>query len=154
MLSAFCDTAMDFVTRKRVPSPASNKRSTSASFLERRLGSLSISRRGGEPLEQTKGPLGLNLLWEPSEPRIDFVFVSFKIGISISIPLNLAFMVSEEDHARHGASRMIQLITGPRSGFHVSQVSETFAFTAMGTMRTLEKEKEVWSTYTISDKLC
>lgn len=66
----------------------------------------------------------------------------------------LRFMGSGEDHARPGASRMIQLITGPRSGFHVSQVSDTFAFTAMGTMRILEKEEEVWSTYTTSDKLC
>lgn len=48
---------------------------------------------------------------------------------------------------------MIQLITGPKSGFHLIQVSGTFAFTAMGTMQTLEKEREVWSTYTISDKL-
>lgn len=83
-----------------MPSPASNKRSTSASFLERRLGSLSISRRGGEPLEQTRGPLGLNLLWEPSEPRIDFIFVSFNTGISISMSLYLTYVPSHNTESR------------------------------------------------------
>lgn len=66
----------------------------------------------------------------------------------------LRFMVSVGDRARHGASQMIQLITGLKSGFHLSQGSETFAFTAMGTMQTLEIERGAWSTYMILDKLC
>ena len=52
-----------------------SKRSVSLSFIERRLSRLTISRRGSESAEDIRGPLGLNLLYEPSEPRIDFVFV-------------------------------------------------------------------------------
>ena len=52
-----------------------SKRSVSLSFIERRLSRLTISRRGNESSEDIRGPLGLNLLYEPSEPRIEFVFV-------------------------------------------------------------------------------
>lgn len=52
-----------------------SKRSVSLSFIERRLSRLTISRRGSESAEDIRGPLGLNLLHAPSEPRIDFVFV-------------------------------------------------------------------------------
>lgn len=52
-----------------------SKRSVSLSFIERRLSRLTISRRGSESPEDIRGPLGLNLLYEPSEPRIEFVFV-------------------------------------------------------------------------------
>lgn len=51
------------------------KRSVSLSFIERRLSRLAISRRGSESAEDVRGPLGLNMLYEPSEPRIDFIFV-------------------------------------------------------------------------------
>ena len=46
-------------------------------FLKTRLSSLSLSRRGPgtESSNDIRGPLGLNLLYEPSQPLIDFVFV-------------------------------------------------------------------------------
>ena len=55
------------------------------SFLERALGGLSTQRSRlpsspsiiefSEPPEDFKGPLGLNLLYVPSEPLVDFIFV-------------------------------------------------------------------------------
>ncbi|KAL9014036.1 MAG: hypothetical protein Q9173_001310 [Seirophora scorigena] len=49
--------------------------STKGSFLERRLSILTTSRSTTEPGDQLRGPLGLNLLYEPPEPIVDFVFV-------------------------------------------------------------------------------
>ncbi|KFY36874.1 hypothetical protein V495_07538 [Pseudogymnoascus sp. VKM F-4514 (FW-929)] len=46
-----------------------------SSFLQRRLSLLSITRREGESPEELNGPLGLNLLYEPSDPHLDLVFV-------------------------------------------------------------------------------
>lgn len=48
---------------------------SSLSLLQRRFTGLSVSRKSSEPTEEIRGPLGLNLLYEPPEPLIDFVFV-------------------------------------------------------------------------------
>ncbi|KAI4093207.1 MAG: hypothetical protein LQ344_003034 [Seirophora lacunosa] len=48
---------------------------TKGSFLERRLSILTTSRSTTEPGDQLRGPLGLNLLYEPLEPIVDFIFV-------------------------------------------------------------------------------
>lgn len=55
--------------------PDITKRSTSLSFIERRLSRLTTSRRAIESSEDIRGHLGLNLLHKSSEPLIDFIFV-------------------------------------------------------------------------------
>ncbi|KAH6631000.1 hypothetical protein B0J18DRAFT_117751 [Chaetomium sp. MPI-SDFR-AT-0129] len=61
------------------PSP---QRNTSLAFIQNKLRRLSGSSSGGSILStvDVKGPLGLNLLHEPSEPRIDFIFVHGLFG--------------------------------------------------------------------------
>jgi WD40 repeat protein len=51
--------------------------SSSPSYLARRFTGLSIVRRAtsSETSDEVRGPLGLNLLYEPSEPLVDFIFV-------------------------------------------------------------------------------
>ncbi|KAL8938934.1 MAG: hypothetical protein Q9216_003620, partial [Gyalolechia sp. 2 TL-2023] len=49
--------------------------SARGSFLERRLSFLSTSRSAAEPADHVRGPLGLNLLYGPSEPIVEFIFV-------------------------------------------------------------------------------
>ena len=44
-------------------------------FLPRRLNRLSIKKNEEESAEALRGPLGLNLLCEPSDPHLDLVFV-------------------------------------------------------------------------------
>ncbi|KAE8837006.1 hypothetical protein PTNB73_07910 [Pyrenophora teres f. teres] len=48
-----------------------------SSFLHRQFASLGLSSRtrNSESNEETRGPLGLTVLYEPAEPLIDFVFV-------------------------------------------------------------------------------
>ncbi|KAL3427212.1 hypothetical protein PVAG01_00721 [Phlyctema vagabunda] len=60
--------------------PKRTKTTPNLSFLQRRLGSLSASTRDSDsvvvaPGELSKGPLGLNLLYDPSDPHLDLVFV-------------------------------------------------------------------------------
>ena len=43
--------------------------------MNRRLTGLNLARRPSETSDEIRGPLGLNLLYEPSEPLIDFIFV-------------------------------------------------------------------------------
>ncbi|ERF75026.1 hypothetical protein EPUS_08840 [Endocarpon pusillum Z07020] len=62
------------------PSPSSTTKRTKTSstgFLESRISSFSLNRRrpGDESSEDIRGHFGLNLLHEPSEPLIDFIFV-------------------------------------------------------------------------------
>ncbi|KAL9025907.1 MAG: hypothetical protein Q9196_005348 [Gyalolechia fulgens] len=49
--------------------------SARGSFFERRLSFLSTSRSAAEPADYVRGPLGLNLLYGPSEPIVEFIFV-------------------------------------------------------------------------------
>ncbi|KAK4186217.1 hypothetical protein QBC35DRAFT_501687 [Podospora australis] len=59
---------------KKSPRP----RTTSLAFIQSKLqrrGTGSSSIKGSISTVDAKGPLGLNLLHEPSEPRIDFIFV-------------------------------------------------------------------------------
>ncbi|KAL8791009.1 MAG: hypothetical protein Q9195_006083 [Heterodermia aff. obscurata] len=60
-----------------LPTTKRSKSSIGTGFLENRLSSFSLTRRGTGPesSEDIRGPLGLNLLHEPSEPLIDFIFV-------------------------------------------------------------------------------
>lgn len=60
-----------------MPTTKRSKTSVGTGFLENRLSSFSLTRRGTGPesSEDIRGPLGLNLLHEPSEPLIDFIFV-------------------------------------------------------------------------------
>ena len=57
--------------------PPRSKSSFGTSFLHRRFTGLTLTPRGSdaESSDEIRGPLGLNLLYEPSEPLIDFVFV-------------------------------------------------------------------------------
>ena len=50
---------------------------TTTSFINRRFSAISLTARGSasESSDDIRGPLGLNLLYEPSEPLIDFIFV-------------------------------------------------------------------------------
>ncbi len=58
------------------PSPPLRRKSTTAtSFLDRSFPGLSLGRRQSERVDEVRGPLGLNLLYAPSEPLIDFIFV-------------------------------------------------------------------------------
>lgn len=45
------------------------------SVLSRVFTGLSLSRRTSETADELKGPLGLNLLSDPAEPIVDFIFV-------------------------------------------------------------------------------
>ncbi|KAH6637293.1 Alpha/Beta hydrolase protein [Chaetomium tenue] len=58
------------------------RRNTSLAFIQSKLRRLSGSPSGGRTLSPVdiKGPLGLNLLHEPSEPRVDFIFVHGLFG--------------------------------------------------------------------------
>ena len=60
-----------------MPTTKQNKASVGTGFLENRLSSFGLTRRGTGPesSEDIRGPFGLNLLHEPSEPLIDFIFV-------------------------------------------------------------------------------
>lgn len=49
--------------------------SSSLSYLNRHFTGLSVVRRSSETSDEIRGPLGLNLLYEPSTPLIDFIFV-------------------------------------------------------------------------------
>ena len=51
------------------------KSTTATSFLDRSLSGLNLGRRQSEHGDEIRGPLGLNLLYAPSEPLIDFIFV-------------------------------------------------------------------------------
>ena len=51
------------------------KSTTATSFLDRSFSGLSLGRRHSENVDEVRGSLGLNLLYEPSEPLIDFIFV-------------------------------------------------------------------------------
>lgn len=78
-------------------------------------------------LSGTKGALGLNLLHEPSEPRVDFIFVRRSLPNICNCDANddvscrcMAFKVGPE---RPGAfHRRILGLSGPRSGCHTSPV--------------------------------
>ncbi|PGH13282.1 hypothetical protein AJ80_06392 [Polytolypa hystricis UAMH7299] len=50
-----------------------SRRTSAISFFERRLSRVALSRPETEPF--IRDPLGLNLLYEPPEPRVDFIFV-------------------------------------------------------------------------------
>ena len=64
--------------------------SSRASFFERRLSILTTgsSRPTGESADQIRASFGLNLLYEPPEPIVDFVFV--RIISMISLLLSFA----------------------------------------------------------------
>ena len=53
----------------------SRKPTTATSFLDKSLSGLSLGRRQSEHVDEIRGPLGLNLLYAPSKPFIDFIFV-------------------------------------------------------------------------------
>lgn len=55
--------------------PFRRKSTTATSFLDRSFSGLSLGRRQSEHIDEVRGPLGLNLLYAPSEPLIDFIFV-------------------------------------------------------------------------------
>ena len=113
-------------------------RSSSLSFLQNRLNRLSLARSrpnskhpGNHSTEDRKGPLGLNLLHEPSEPRIDFIFVShrykFKHYLDNAPNYNSVnrCMASMEDRGRRGAIPRSRGCSGPRIGFQMNQDSST-----------------------------
>lgn len=55
--------------------PLRRKSTTATSFFDRSFSGLSLGRRTSENVDEIRGPLGLNLLYTPSEPLIDFIFV-------------------------------------------------------------------------------
>ncbi|CAF9932101.1 hypothetical protein IMSHALPRED_008796 [Imshaugia aleurites] len=55
--------------------PLRRKSTTATSFLDRSFPGLSLGRRQSEHIDEVRGPLGLSLLYAPSEPLIDFIFV-------------------------------------------------------------------------------
>lgn len=55
--------------------PLRRKSTTATSFLNRPFAGLSLGRRRSEHVDDLRGPLGLNLLYAPSESLIDFIFV-------------------------------------------------------------------------------
>lgn len=68
------DQHLELAPLYKKPSP---QRNTSLAFIRNKLRRLSGSffRGSIRSTVEAKGPLGLNLLHEPSEPRIDFIFV-------------------------------------------------------------------------------
>ena len=74
------DTHLEQATRPPLGPLSTTKQSKTSvgtGFLENRLSSFGLTRRGTGPesSEDIRGPFGLNLLHEPSEPLIDFIFV-------------------------------------------------------------------------------
>lgn len=63
---------MASIDKKPIP-----RQNTSLAFIQSKLRRFSGGPSGGKTLSAVdiKGPLGLTLLHEPSEPRIDFIFV-------------------------------------------------------------------------------
>ncbi|KAI1821720.1 hypothetical protein F4861DRAFT_445652 [Xylaria intraflava] len=60
------------------PPPPPPARSTSIAFIQsrfRRLTTFSSHKSTSHSTEDIRGPLGLNVLYEPSEPLVDFIFV-------------------------------------------------------------------------------
>ncbi|KAI9705570.1 MAG: hypothetical protein M1836_006326 [Candelina mexicana] len=55
--------------------PLRRKSTTATSFLDRSFSGLSLGRRQSEHVDEVRGPLGLSLIYAPSEPLIDFIFV-------------------------------------------------------------------------------
>ena len=51
------------------------KSAAATSLLDRSFPGLSLGRRRSEHADEVRGSLGLNLLYAPSEPLIDFIFV-------------------------------------------------------------------------------
>ncbi len=134
-----------------------NNVSAKPSYLERRLNLLTFSRRRRESSEEVRGPLGLNLLYSPSEPCIDFVFVcqpTFATSFNCADRCLNRFTVYVGDPTRHGVKRGIQHYFGQKNGCQRSQVSRTCASIVMVMTRTGEREPRALSTYTILAKHC
>lgn len=130
---------------------------TKGSFLERRLSILTTSRSTTEPGDQLRGPLGLNLLYEPLEPIVDFIFVSvFHIACDRSYRSTAELFHGrctdcEAGLGRPGVPQTTLLISGPKSGFQQILDSSMSVFTASATTRTGARRKEVYSTSMILD---
>lgn len=69
------DEATKFSRDRKASLESSNSTRSNTSFLQRRFSQLSVSKSEGESAEVLRGPLGLNLLHEPSDPHLDLVFV-------------------------------------------------------------------------------
>jgi hypothetical protein len=88
-----------------------------------------------------KGPVGLNLLHEPSEARVDFIFVRLLLSHLATLISNGSqyhrYTVYAEDLERHGASiRKTPRHSGQASGFRSRRVSNMCESTASVTIRT------------------
>ncbi|KAK3296669.1 uncharacterized protein B0H64DRAFT_106611 [Chaetomium fimeti] len=79
MASISDDEHLQLASLDKKPSP---RRNTSLAFIQSKLRRLNGNSPGDRILStvDAKGPLGLNLLHEPSEPRIDFIFVHGLFG--------------------------------------------------------------------------
>lgn len=95
---------------------------------------------GDTPL---KGLAGLTLLHEPSESRVDFIFVrqiirfgygTHAVTLTISFRRSTAYAGGPEKLGALGP--MIRQPFGPSSGFPTNLASSTFAFTLLATTRT------------------
>lgn len=62
-----------FMKRREGVQRSSSTRS-SISFLEQRLRILTLKRPMSESSDDKRGPLGLNLLHQPTDPQVDFIF--------------------------------------------------------------------------------
>ena len=70
---AMAETTRQFKERPEdVQSPSRTRQSNS--YLEQRLRFLTIKRPTWESSDTKRGPLGLNLLYQPTETQVDFIF--------------------------------------------------------------------------------
>ena len=106
-----------------LPSTPLTKSSSSLSRVQRRLRALSSSmvKTTSEslPEEDVHGAYGLNLLSEPSEPHLDFIFVSF-LTIFLLYPLSAIHHVTCTD------SNSPTSCSGPRTGWRFKKDMEQF----------------------------
>ncbi|KAL2257577.1 hypothetical protein VTK26DRAFT_9459 [Humicola hyalothermophila] len=95
--------------------------------------------------DSPKGALGLNLLYEPSEPRVDFIFVSLWLHLPTLKQLlfsngrradSLRYTDSMAAHGGHGVPLLTLLPSGPRNGCHTKPGSGTSASIASAMTRT------------------
>lgn len=154
------------------PSPPLIRSSSSLSRVQRRLRTLSSlmvkTIPESRPEEDAHGAYGLNLLSEPSEPHLDFIFVS-SLAIFYSTPsasyitfrvpiLTRQRLLRSTDSVavqeRHGAVHPGLARSGQRNGCRQSRASSTFVSTVMDTTRTGPRPSRVISASTTLVRLC
>ena len=123
-------------------SSASNR----GSFLERRLGIVTTGRSTSESADQIRGSFGLNLLHEPPEPIVDFIFVCNGLFfLYVAYQSDCRFMDYVAGLAEPGVTPRTLHFSGQSNGFPWNLGLDKCASIPMATTPTGAKGKAVYS---------